>query len=576
MEDSEQHLSEEGFHPNGTLGHDGQKQRSAPGLEGANEQDTGVVSLSSCTMQRSAPGLEGAGEGDGRTKALQQPWKTNKWAALGAISLGTLVTSVNASSINIANPVLAGEFGISMAQVQWVVTVYLIVVSSFMLLFGRVGDRRGSHRVYIAGCAIFSVGTLLCALSGGLPDALVEAFSGGSAAVSQPGSLLGGLLGPLSRSAVEGTGESFVFLLVARGIQALGAAMMLATGMALVSTIFPQAQRGTAIGMTVLMVGIGNMCGPSAGGLILSFASWPMIFAVNLPVMCVATLLAACLLRSPVPPVLDSPPLDTRGAFVLAGLISSAIVGLSGGFTGSQWFLLLLVALIPVFILVERKQAQPLLDRKIMRNRRFSLGNLVTFLSYAAGMMVSFQVPFFLEQVWEMSVGEAGMLLAMTALGMAVTGPLSGILSDRVGALRVMPASLVLLVGALVMVFFLPSQPSIPYAAVCLVLVGCGMGTLNTPNNSEIMTAAGRRFASYASGFVATNRNLAFCLGTAASAGLFSLFRSVWGQSLPDDAAYLFAFRCVIGLTIALMAASLVLCLHMRKVQAAPQAGFGE
>ncbi|MDR1713944.1 MAG: MFS transporter, partial [Coriobacteriales bacterium] len=162
-------------------------------------------------------------------KTARSARPSNKWLALVVTSLGTFASTVNASSVNIANPVLRGEFGVTMEQVQWVTTIYLIIVSSSMLLLGRVGDRVGSHRVYITGLAVFTVGSLVCGFSG-----------------------------------------NFVMLLAGRGVQAVGAAMLLATSMGLVATIFPLEQRGMAMGLNVLMVGLGNMCGPALGGLILA------------------------------------------------------------------------------------------------------------------------------------------------------------------------------------------------------------------------------------------------------------------------------------------------------------------
>ena len=460
---------------------------------------------------------------------------TNKWLALCVTSLGTLVSTINSSSINIANPVLSSEFGIPMEQVQWVTTTYLIVICSLMLLMGRMGDRVGSHKVYITGVFIFITGTLLCGFSSG-----------------------------------------FILLLGARMIQALGAAMMLATSMGLVATIFPQEQRGTAIGINVIMVGVGGLCGPSLGGLLLSIAAWPMIFFVSLPFACITAALAVIFLRSPVLPIRNAPPLDKLGVLILAAMITVLILGLSGGFPNSHWFLLALVILAPLFLFVERRQPQPLVEMSLMRKKRFSLGNLITFMSYTANMMVSFQLPFFLEELWGIPVGSAGLLLAASALSMAVFGPISGLISDRVGALRVMPVALILLIVALITALFIPGQPAILHFLICLVLIGSGMGLLNTPNNSEIMTAAGRRFASYASGFVATNRNLAFCFGTGVSAGVFATLRGTFEISYPPDDAWVFAFRSILGIALVLMIASFCLCLYLRRhektLQQSPEA----
>ena len=450
--------------------------------------------------------------------------QSRKWLALCSIMLGTFVGTLNSSSINIANPVLASEYSLTMGQVQWVTTIYFIFLTSLMLLMGRIGDRVGSHKVYILGSFIFTFGSLACGLA-----------------------------------------HAFLFLLFARVIQALGAAMMLATGMGLLTTIFPQKQRGTVLGVNVLMVGLGSMLGPSLGGLILSFASWQMIFLINVPIALVISVASTFFVRSPVSPDHDAPPLDKVGALMLMGIVAALIIGLSGGFVGSYWFILILVFLIPVFVLYERKQPQPLIDISILRIRRFSLGNLIAFFSYSANMIVAFQLPFLLQGLWNMPVASAGLLIAVSSLCMAVSGPIAGFISDRIGALRLMPVALMLLCAALTLAFFIPSEPLVPLFVVYLILIGTGMGMLNTPNNSDIMTSAPRQFAGYASGFVSTNRNLAFCVGTAASAGIFSMSQGLFETTLPATDAYLYAFRCIIGIALVLMLISLSICLYLRR-----------
>jgi MFS family permease len=258
--------------------------------------------------------------------------------------------------------------------------------------------------------------------------------------------------------------------------------------------------------------------------------------------------------------------LDIPGAVLLAVCVTSLILCLSGGFEGSRWFGLLFVVFLPIFLVVEKRQQSPLWDFDLMRNKRFSLGNLVTFLSYSANMLVGFLFPFFIEAVWGFPVGVTGLFLMISPICMAVSAPFAGMLSDRVGALKIMPISLLLFICGLVLILFWGEQPVYPLFIGALILTGLGMGILNTPNNSEIMTAAGQKYAGYAGGFVATNRNLAFCLGTAASAGLFTVFQRYFETTSSFSAAYVTAFHVitVIGIVIAVL--SLGVCLWLRRL----------
>jgi EmrB/QacA subfamily drug resistance transporter len=461
--------------------------------------------------------------------------KTNKWVVLVITSLGTFMASINNSSINIANPILVRVFGIEMQQVQWVTTIFLLVVSSLMLLFGRIGDRIGGHKLYMTGLLIFCAGSLGCGLSG-----------------------------------------TFAMLVLARVLQALGAAMMMATGMGIVANTFPVEQRGMAMGFGILTVGIGSMCGPSLGAVVLAHLNWSYIFFLNLPFGITSLILALFFLRGQGLPTPATDPLDLRGAVLLAIVISSLILALSGGFSGSAFFFLLFAFSAFLFFMAEKKHPAPLWDFTLMQNQRFTLGNLVAFLSYFANMSVFFLMPFFLNDIWHLPIKTVGLLLVLSPLCMAVAGPLSGTLSDRIGALRLMPIALSVFTVALVLVFLLPATPRIPQLAAALLLTGIGMGMLNTPNNSEIMTAAGRKYASYAGSFVATNRNLAFCFGTATTAGLFPFLRSHFALNLGADAAYMVSLRCLVGFAIVVSLTSLFTCLWLKahstpKNEPAPQ-----
>ena len=167
----------------------------------------------------------------------------NKWINLVIVCMGILISSLDGSIINLANPTLAQAFKIGIDQVQWVVTVYLLVVTALMLFFGRLGDKIGSPTIFNYGFLIFTVGSLFCGVS-----------------------------------------NSFALLILSRVVQAVGASMLMATGLGIVATSFPIEQRGQALGLTVVAVGLGNMGGPSLGGVILSYLNWHYIFLKNVQV----------------------------------------------------------------------------------------------------------------------------------------------------------------------------------------------------------------------------------------------------------------------------------------------------
>jgi len=454
---------------------------------------------------------------------------SNKWLALATTMVGTFMATLNNSIVNIANPIMAASFDVSMAQIQWVSTIYLIVTCSMMMLFGRMGDRVGSHRIYIGGVALFTVASLACYLS----DALVP-------------------------------------LLIARAFQGAGAAMTMSVGMGLVATIFPLEQRGRAMGATVVTVGLGSVAGPSVGGLVLAYASWHYIFLLSVPFGLASFIMAALWLRSPVPKKPDvSIPL--KSSLLFAAAVACLVVFLSSGITGWQWFALAFCLLVTTLVLVERRSSKPLFDRALLKNKRFILGNAIAMLTYCAHIMLIFQLPFFLDTVWATPVGTVGLLMMISALTLAVSGPISGFLSDHFGAFKVMIPAMGAIALSLVCAFFLGPEPSMALFIALMILAGAGMGFFNTPNNSDIMTAAGRENASFASGFVGTNRNLGFSIGTALSAGTFHFgqnisesFSGATGIVLNTEISlHVFSFTIVLVVCAALVFVGIGICTYL-------------
>jgi MFS family permease len=181
-------------------------------------------------------------------------------------------------------------------------------------------------------------------------------------------------------------------------------------------------------------------------------------------------------------------------------------------------------------------------------------------------MFVAFLFPFFMEEAWNFPIGVTGLFMIIAPVSMAISAPLAGMLSDRIGGLKLMPFALVLFICGLVLITFWTEQPLYPLVIGSLVLMGLGMGILNTPNNSDIMTAAGKRSAGYAGGFVGTNRNLAFCLGTAASAGLFSLLLQHFESSSTHRAAYVSSMHIIVIIAVVIALLSLFVCLWLKRI----------
>jgi len=214
----------------------------------------------------------------------------HRWWILIAVCLFTFMSTLDGSIVNIALPVMSQDLKIPMNQAEWVVSVYLITICALLLLFGKLGDTRGKIRIFKIGSVMFTVGSLLCGFSVGLP-----------------------------------------FLLVARAIQAIGAAMTMATNSGIITEVFPFNERGRALGMIGSFVALGSIAGPGVGGIILAHLSWGYIFWINVPIGIMALFIGQRILPRDI--TVTKAAIDGRGAGVF-GLIMVSIF--AGVFVGQE------------------------------------------------------------------------------------------------------------------------------------------------------------------------------------------------------------------------------------------------
>ena len=189
--------------------------------------------------------------------SLSQQLEANKWSVLLAVGIGTFMSALDGSVVNTVLPVLRQHFSTSVASIEWVVTIYLLVLSGVLLGFGRLGDIQGHKRMYMLGFGIFIVASACCGFAPSVP-----------------------------------------FLIVFRGIQALGAAMLQANSPAILTTSFPSRQRGQALGLQATMTYLGLTVGPSLGGWITDHISWRAVFYLNIPVGITALMLSYRAIRA--------------------------------------------------------------------------------------------------------------------------------------------------------------------------------------------------------------------------------------------------------------------------------------
>lgn len=406
--------------------------------------------------------------------------------SLLAVGMGVFMGTLDMSIVNVSLPTLVRELDTSFSTIQWVILGYVLVVTSMMLVAARLGDIWVKKRFYAIGLALFTIGSLLCGFS-----------------------------------------PTVGWLIAFRVLQGVGAVINQALGMAIIVEVFPAFERGRALGLMGSIVSVGLATGPAIGGIIVGMLGWRWIFWVNVPV-CVFAILVVVRF---VPAIISherEQRFDLWGAFVLLMALGAYALGMTMGQDmgfGTHLVQALLVAAgagLFLFLLLEKRIEQPMVDLALFRNILFSTNlvmGLLTFVVLGGGVFI---LPFFLQLVLGYRPQYIGFLLMVVPATMGLVAPLSGTLSDRHGPRGIS------LIGLLVMAFgcFLISTFHENMSAwgyiVRVIPLGLGIGIFQSPNNSAVMGAAPRKRLAVASGLLALSRNLGQTTGIPLVGSLFT------------------------------------------------------
>jgi EmrB/QacA subfamily drug resistance transporter len=408
-----------------------------------------------------------------------------RWQLLALTSIGAFMAPLDGSIVAVALPAMGKQLHLSFTAAIWVQAAYLLTTAVLLIPVGRLADEHGRVRFYLAGIVVFTLGSLLAALS-----------------------------------------MNAAWLIGSRIVQGAGSALMFATAAAIVTAVFPPKERGRALGINVMAVYIGLSVGPPLGGLLVDTFGWRSIFLINLPIGLIVFLWGLMLL--PRSERLEGVPrVDYAGAALLGTFLVSLLVPLT---FATEWgwaapltigLLVLSAAALVAFILVERRVKSPVLDLDLLvHNRLFAAANLAALLNYMALYAISVLTAVHLEIVQGRSAAATGLLILSQPLIMAVLSPFSGRLSDRIGS-RVLTAGGMLAIAAgMVLLALMPAQASVYQVAAYLALVGLGMASFSAPNTSAVMGSVRRDQLSVASAFLSTMRTAGQSLSVALLGGI--------------------------------------------------------
>ncbi len=429
------------------------------------------------------------------------------WVAAIVVCVGTFLGVVDNSITNIALPTLSNEFGRPADDVVWVALSFIVVSTGLSLTMGRLGDIYGRKMLYVAGFVVLTIATGLSALSGSLEE-----------------------------------------LIGTRILQAIGSAMTMANGAAIITAAFPPSKRGTGLGLIVSTVGAGAMAGPALGGVMIDLIDWRAIFWTRVPLGVVGIFLSWRLLVDGSP---DQRPrgLDIPGALLLFGMLGCLTFGINrGGSVGwTSSFMLTTFALSAIFlvgfIVVERRAASPVVDLGLFRGRGFSFGISAAILQFM-GMSASLYLT---PWLWQFGRGfspiEIAAVMLPMPMAMMLWSPVSGRLSDRLGSRPLTTAGMVMVCLSLFLLSQTTAETSPLDFGLRMFLLGIGTSTFSSPNTVVIMSAVPPQQLGTASAAQTTARTIGNAIGAAIWVAIFVSVAGAVGESVESPAAIIDGFR---------------------------------
>jgi EmrB/QacA subfamily drug resistance transporter len=369
---------------------------------------------------------------------------------IGAL-LGLLLAALDQTIVSTAGPAIQADLAIEPALYAWITTSYLVASTLMVPIYGKLSDLFGRRSILLTGIGIFLVGSLLCGVS-----------------------------------------QSTWQLIAARAVQGLGSAALFTSAFAVVADVFPPAERGKYQGIFGAVFGLSSVVGPLIGGFITDHFGWHWVFLVNLPVGALAVSFIVSKMPALRPHQARRPRIDYLGAFFLAVFVVPLLLALSlgrsdgspdpTGWGWGSWQILSMFAAAAVgallFVLVEGRTAEPILDLRLFGSRGFAFGNAAAFIAGAGFLAAIVFLPLFMVNVVGLSATSSGLTITPLTFGIVAGNIISGQVVSRVGHLKrlLLGALVVLTIAYAVMGFTLSADSTQGEVTLKMILIGLGLG----------------------------------------------------------------------------------------------------
>ncbi len=438
------------------------------------------------------------------------------------VGLGTMVVPFD-SSVNVAFPHIIRAFALPIPAIQWVVIAYTLTYAALMLVFGRVGDMVGYRRVFLAGSACSTVAFALCTAA-----------------------------------------PSYGWLLAARIIQGIGAALTLSCGPALATGLYPDTARSRVLGFYTMFFGLGAVLGPVIAGQLVGQFGWQAVFWFRAPVAMTAFVLAFCLPAGG--GVTGQQSFDAVGAGLLVLAVSALLLALNQLNELGAWFAAASVVTVVSGVLFARQELRirhPIIDLRFFRDFDFALVNLGHTVLNVAGFSIMLLVPFYLDRIGGLSVPVGGLALASSPLGIILSAPLAGRWAASVPPRRLALVGAFIMVIAQVSIGMAGASPNIPLLCLAMVAQGFGLGLFQVAHLEIASATIPREDRGVAGSLVMMTRTVGVVTGATVLMLIFQTLRaSASAQGYGETDAFLSgfqgAFRIAAGLPALVVVAGLV------------------
>jgi EmrB/QacA subfamily drug resistance transporter len=402
---------------------------------------------------------------------------SRKWWVLGVISLALFMILLDVTIVNIALPHIMDSLKVSLSSIEWVLNIYVLVFAALLLTLGKLGDIFGRRKLFLIGLVVFTLASAACGLS-----------------------------------------PNFGFLVVSRGIQAIGGAAMMPATLSILNVEFGQKQRGLALGIWGAVAGAANALGPIIGGALVDAFDWRYIFVINIPIGIVGVIGALLIVKESTDERADHR-IDIPGVLVISlalfSLTYALVEGQSYGWASATILSLFSVALVGLvaFVIIEQKIPSPLAQLRLFRNRSFAAGNFIGLVINFGLIGVIFLMVLYLQIVLGFSAIKAGLAILPLPLGIIIVAPFAGRFTDVIGGRWILFFGTLISAAGVFLMSDLSSVSGWKDLLLPLAVSGVGIGMVMAPVTTVVMAATPVRESGMGAGMLSTTRQIGSVMG---------------------------------------------------------------